>query len=99
MYLLIYRREKKGIVFKIVKHIPPFIKINDTNSYGWVLLDVQKFYKGRFQSISETENARKLKVKVRFSLKGKLNEKARLKRENALLKEEIYSLQNRRKWH
>lgn len=52
MYLIIYITRKKEIIYRIVKY-KPFVNINEYTSMGWYVVDIQKFYNGKFISLVE----------------------------------------------
>lgn len=54
LYLLIYETRNKEIIYRLTKYQPPYENHTYT-SMGWYIIDIQKFYNGKFITLEEYE--------------------------------------------
>lgn len=51
-YLIIYQKKDNSVIYRTSKTKPKY-SIKDETSMGWIVLDIQKLYKGKLYSQSE----------------------------------------------
>lgn len=71
-HLIIYQTPKLEIKYRILYNTPMY-KIGQTTSMGWLVIDIQRFYKNRFYTLNEFDKFMVVKRKIPF--KEKLNNK------------------------
>ena len=77
-YLIVYETRKKEIIYRIVKYEPMY-KNHSYTSMGWYIIDIQRFYKGRFIPLKEYDQRVKEEIEI-------YNKKYKKKRERKINK-------------
>ena len=78
MYLIVYVNRKKEIIYRIVKYMP-YVNIGEHTSMDWYVVDIQRYYNGRFIPLLEYKKYIEEKIK-KDEKKEKKNIKKRFKR-------------------
>ena len=50
-YLVVYRKNNNEIIYRVISTLN--CNIGEHNGYGWLVIDIQVFYKGRFYKLEE----------------------------------------------
>lgn len=53
--MMIYQKKNGDLIYRTAKHIPNYKK-GDTTSMGWLVIDIQKLYKGKLYSFTEYDS-------------------------------------------
>lgn len=63
LYLVIYETRNKEIIYRLTKY-PPHYEKHTYTSMGWYIIDIQKFYNGKFISLQEYEENLKKDIEI-----------------------------------
>lgn len=78
MYLIVYATRKREIIYRIVKYMP-YVNIGDYTSMDWYVVDIQRYYNGKFIPLLEYKKIIEEKIK-KDEEKEKRNIKKKLKK-------------------
>ena len=63
LYLIIYAKRNKEIIYRLTKYLPPY-KNHARTSMGWYIVDIQRFYNGSFISLEEYDKNIKKEIEI-----------------------------------
>lgn len=81
LYLVIYAKRDTEIIYRLV-YWPPLYENHSYTSMGWYIVDIQRFYNGRFYTLEEYKRLKKIDHDKWWKKEYKKN----LKRNNRFLK-------------